>query len=279
MVGWLAIKQSYIDCFIFNNTDFTTNYCGPYWSDGKFQSSVENPSSEPVNSLDAACREHDIAYAKAKGNIKLLNKADDKFYNETVSNKSHPIRGFIYGNAVYYGNRTIRYFDNLKKMAGVMTMGVDNFYNYQPTNDNPQKANLPSDGTYGTLNYLYAKPKVFEDNLFKGTSNDNTVYNPKQFNLRREQPTIVYNDEGEFVVRNPISSGSTPSFQSSENNLYTNHNAGNLKVPALELGSMRHKYVDKRPQILHGRYTFANMHPFKRKGGVGQRNMHKIFVG
>lgn len=37
------------------------NYCGPYWSNGAFQSSV-NPTVDPMDELDAICMEHDRIY-------------------------------------------------------------------------------------------------------------------------------------------------------------------------------------------------------------------------
>lgn len=38
------------------------NYCGPYWSDGKLQTSVCG-STEPVDEFDETCQAHDCAYA------------------------------------------------------------------------------------------------------------------------------------------------------------------------------------------------------------------------
>lgn len=38
------------------------NYCGPYWSAGKFQTSVVS-DVEPTDRLDSICKEHDEAYA------------------------------------------------------------------------------------------------------------------------------------------------------------------------------------------------------------------------
>jgi len=81
--------------------DFTTNYCGPYWSHGKFQSSVSNGSNAPVSELDAACQRHDAGYADALTEDDL-NVADTKFYKET---RSLGPRGWLYGNIVYYFNK------------------------------------------------------------------------------------------------------------------------------------------------------------------------------
>jgi len=53
------------------------NFCGPYWSDGQFQSSVE-PTLPAIDSLDETCREHDAVYAR-KGDLRA---ADIKFFRQ-----------------------------------------------------------------------------------------------------------------------------------------------------------------------------------------------------
>lgn len=44
----------------------TGNYVGPYWSDGKFQESVEFGDAPALHELDALARLHDTAYARYK---------------------------------------------------------------------------------------------------------------------------------------------------------------------------------------------------------------------
>lgn len=85
--------------------DFTTNYCGMYWSDGTFQSSVSDGTSLPVNVLDAECQRHDASYKKAK-TTQDLSIADEIFYNRT---RDLGIRGRLYGGLVRYGNRAARF--------------------------------------------------------------------------------------------------------------------------------------------------------------------------
>jgi hypothetical protein len=97
--------SSYINDFM----DFTTNYCGPYWSDGKFQSSVVDGKSNPVSQLDAECKRHDSAYATAKTEEDLVN-ADQQFYTAT---QTLGVRGPIYGNLVLHGNKVARLYKNL----------------------------------------------------------------------------------------------------------------------------------------------------------------------
>lgn len=54
------------------------NYCGPWWSDGKFQTSVIG-LTPPVDELDAACQRHDAAYSASHD----LKRADLTFAQET----------------------------------------------------------------------------------------------------------------------------------------------------------------------------------------------------
>lgn len=60
-------------------TDTITNFCGPYWHDGKFQSSTANPFLKAKSPFDETCRIHDISYATATSNSDL-RAADTKFY-------------------------------------------------------------------------------------------------------------------------------------------------------------------------------------------------------
>lgn len=83
--------------------DFTTNYCGPYWSDGRFQPSVASGKAA-VSELDRACQMHDRDYALARNQEDLV-VADDKFYHRT---KHLGIRGPLYGSLVKYGNQYAR---------------------------------------------------------------------------------------------------------------------------------------------------------------------------
>lgn len=55
------------------------NYCGPYWSDGAFQTSVVG-TTEPTDEFDETCMRHDAQYALA-GDLEL---ADFTFFRENV---------------------------------------------------------------------------------------------------------------------------------------------------------------------------------------------------
>lgn len=54
------------------------NYCGPGWSNGSYQSSVEG-SKEPIDKLDSYCKEHDSAYARGEN----LEEADFKLAEDS----------------------------------------------------------------------------------------------------------------------------------------------------------------------------------------------------
>lgn len=47
------------------NFKYHGNYCGPGWSEGKYQESVEGTRT-PVDKLDQLCKEHDSAYARGE---------------------------------------------------------------------------------------------------------------------------------------------------------------------------------------------------------------------
>lgn len=55
------------------------NYCGPYWSDGKFQTSVVG-TKEPIDEFDRTCMHHDASYAMGED----LEAADFEFARSNV---------------------------------------------------------------------------------------------------------------------------------------------------------------------------------------------------
>lgn len=60
---------------------FHGNYCGPWWSDGKFQTSVVG-LSEPIDEFDRTCQLHDASYARHEN----LYEADMRFFNSNIGN-------------------------------------------------------------------------------------------------------------------------------------------------------------------------------------------------
>jgi hypothetical protein len=58
------------------------NYIGPFWSDGKWQSSVEFGDAPPLSEVDAASRLHDSAYARFSDEKRRI--AADVLYSEQL---------------------------------------------------------------------------------------------------------------------------------------------------------------------------------------------------
>ncbi len=237
-VGWSAFKQLN-SCFSFK-TDFTTNFCGPYWSDGKFQSSVEDPERKPVNRLDEACRRHDIAYAKAKGDITKLSQADLEFYNETSALTEHPIRGFVYGRVVYYGNKLAR------MQAGSYPINV-----FGNSNHGPQ----PLSGSPDVYD-PYRTPRGSCD-VCDVNDKTETIYAPVH-NQPYMPVTNVIDDDTPIMREDPS-------------------NRSTKTVPMLDLSKgALNNFGGNDPYIFFNRYRISRKKP-KRKG-IGGRNMHRVFI-
>jgi len=80
---------------------YTDNYTGPYWSDGKFQTSVADGKTKPKSKLDRISQRHDMAYAKSRGRSDL-DRADLAYYEDT---RHMSIVPRSIGSIVLYGNR------------------------------------------------------------------------------------------------------------------------------------------------------------------------------
>lgn len=116
------------------------NYTGPYWSDGKFQSSVEFGESEPLDALDEASRLHDSAYAHYKDE-QHRRAADLIYYNST---KDLGIKGAAAGSAVLFGNQTLRSGSNLitnggPTLPGLVIGGIKNMISLNDWSNNRDK--------------------------------------------------------------------------------------------------------------------------------------------
>jgi len=76
-------------------------YTGPYWSDGKIQSSVVG-KTEPYSKLDACSQAHDASYAIYSD--RESRREADKVFHDCADAIGSTIPG-IAGDVVYYGNR------------------------------------------------------------------------------------------------------------------------------------------------------------------------------
>jgi len=85
------------------------NYIGPYWSDGKWQESVEFGDKPALSGVDAASRLHDSAYAHYTDEAHRI--AADEIYSDTLRKLNEPLAGLadvpLYGN--YVKNRVSEY--------------------------------------------------------------------------------------------------------------------------------------------------------------------------
>lgn len=119
---------------------FSGNYTGPYWSDGKLQTSVEFGESDPKSELDALSRLHDSAYAKFQD--RGHREAADMMYEEQAKKLVGRFPSLA-GDLVLYGNYATRQAARgigLAKygLPGLLYFGVDNAI----------KANKMINGTY-----------------------------------------------------------------------------------------------------------------------------------
>lgn len=114
---------------------FSGNYTGPYWSDGKFQESVAFGESEPLSQLDALSRLHDTAYATYKD--RAHREAADLIYNEQATKLAGKFPELA-GNLVLYGNYTARQAKQLAQdvalvpgmpLVGLVKHGISNLIN------------------------------------------------------------------------------------------------------------------------------------------------------
>jgi len=94
--------------------EYTGNYTGPHWSDGKVQESVEWGDSNPQGELDYLSREHDSAYARFKDD--KHREAADKIYHDKATKLAGKFPQLA-GNLVLYGNHAGRQAGKLFKNA------------------------------------------------------------------------------------------------------------------------------------------------------------------
>ncbi len=62
---------------------YTDGYTGPYYSDGKFQSSVANGKFKPRGRLGEFSRDHDTAYKLCQGDFSCNDAADREYFRKT----------------------------------------------------------------------------------------------------------------------------------------------------------------------------------------------------
>lgn len=104
------------------------NYVGPYWSDGKTQSSVEWGNKEPTDALDDLARKHDAAYAHYKD--RPHREAADALFAEEARKLTQKYgKGWaadpkVAATLVQYGNYATRQAAKLGEYTRYGTSGI-----------------------------------------------------------------------------------------------------------------------------------------------------------
>lgn len=164
------------------STDFSTNYCGLYYSDGKIQSSTSKGSRLPVDRLDSTCQVHDTSYALANGDIQLLNDADNIFFN---ANFGVDLRSSAYAVAVKYGNQINRTIFAIP--FGIAALG----YGLTASKLPPKFVSRSNDDNYSAF-----RPRTKKD------FEDVKPQEPISGNLRGSVPDVVYQPKTENSTEN-----------------------------------------------------------------------------
>lgn len=101
------------------NWPFVDHYTGPYWSDGKFQTSVEKGERRPSSKLDRLSKRHDNQYYSCGSNLDCLDDADELYYQ---ASRGMSIVPRVVGLMPKYGNQPGRQATRLGRK--VLKMGL-----------------------------------------------------------------------------------------------------------------------------------------------------------
>lgn len=153
------------------------NYIGPYWSNGKLQSSVAYGNKRPKTRTDALARLHDTAYAVYPD--KKHRRAADKVFHDETKGLAH-----LLGDIVWYGNKSWLTNDDFDKntLREIFKLQLSDPYggvqNYNPYTPSPGGGNIsppvvPLGGT--TTPYNPYVPPVTNGGSGSGTT---TLYDP-----------------------------------------------------------------------------------------------------
>lgn len=130
-----GLKTSYVP-----STIPRYNFCGPYWSDGKFQPSVSSPKQAPLNIFDATCRDHDVSLANAVTQEDVL-EADTRFYQQNYN------KGFTRSTAAVL----VKYLNPIMSNKNPKLRGTAKparaAKNSKPSKSNTSRADVPA--SYG----------------------------------------------------------------------------------------------------------------------------------
>ncbi len=213
--------------------NYTGEYTGPYWSDGRVQESVEWGKSTPQSELDWLSRQHDSAYAHYKDS--RHREAADLLYMREAKKLAGRFPELA-GNLVGYGNYTARQFGILANDAalstkltgnpllGVVKYGVGGLVDsYKRVNGTYLKNELADvEKYYGTDPLKMKKPpakepiKLVEPKVGRGASAVALVENDGQRNAILDRGRTRNPRQGEQVVASLNASASNEQAQAQQ---------------------------------------------------------------
>lgn len=171
------------------------NYTGPYWSDGRFQSSVKRGKAKPMTKLDVLSKKHDERYANNIGDNDELFLADLEYYKASRDMSFVPR---VIGAMPLYGNYIFRQPSNKlrskhlrgEKMRGARPTFTPAWDNVDGTPSLPpgaQPVKAPSD--------WWDRPKTTPTSTGEDTTAGPDVYDPAMWTGDSSVDTPVKTNE------------------------------------------------------------------------------------
>ncbi len=150
--------------------DFSTNFCGPWWSDGKFQTSKCPRDAKPVNDFDRSCAIHDCAIYNSKNFFDIL-EADNKFFK---FNKGKSLKRTFAAYMVKLINPAFNYHVPYTGGGGILgPLAID--YYTPPTKEDVPVVNKSSDYAEWVRSQMANDTPVMLPTVHEATSNNNGV--------------------------------------------------------------------------------------------------------
>ncbi len=152
--------------------DPTTNFCGMYWSDGRFQPSTCPADTSPVDEFDFTCADHDCTLAHAT-TLDDFIKADIKFFRDNIGRgvKRTAAAALVkYGHVFFYptmvagASRQYSPFGDLGDIGAGSSSGNTDTYNPPKL---PEGTNKSSD----YARWVEEQKRIAEQNNKKSTPN------------------------------------------------------------------------------------------------------------
>jgi hypothetical protein len=204
---------------------YTDNFTGPYWSDGKFQSSVKKGKLKPKSKLDVLSKKHDERYANNVGDNDELFLADLEYYERSRQMSFVPrFIGAIplYGNFLFRRPRTelLDRFDRGQNLRGEKMRGGRPTYTpaweeidgtpSKPPGGNPVKTpedwwNKPSKtDTHDVDTSSDVAPDVYDPAMWTGDASVNDPVRSEMTNAGGNQPPSLGTTGAVYSMENCV---------------------------------------------------------------------------